>query len=244
MAQSSTIEWTESTWNPVTGCSKVSPGCLHCYAERMALRLKAMGNENYRNGFAVTCHDHLIEKPMEWKKPQLIFVNSMSDLFHEEVPLEFILKVFHTMNRAHWHIFQVLTKRSERLMELSYILPWAKNIWMGVSVEDQSVVSRIEHLKQTHSDVKFISFEPLIGPITQVNLASIDWAIVGGESGPGARPMEKEWVLRIRDLCQESQVPFFFKQWGGVNKKKWGRMLEGRTWDQMPRNTFQVNMVR
>lgn len=234
MANNSSIEWTGSTWNPVTGCGKISPGCKHCYAERMARRLKAMGQPNYANGFDLALHEHSLELPLQWKKPQTIFVNSMSDLFLDGVSVEFIKKVFDVMNKAHWHTFQVLTKRSKRLLELSHELPWSANIWMGVSVENRDYVHRIDHLRETGAYIKFLSIEPLLGPMTNLDLKAIDWVIVGGESGPGARPMEPAWVLEIRDQCQKVCVPFFFKQWGGFNKKKAGRELEGRVWDEMP----------
>jgi len=234
MATKSSIEWTGSTWNPVTGCVKISPGCKHCYAERMARRLQAMGQPNYVNGFALALHEHAIELPLNWKKPQTIFVNSMSDLFMKEVPKGFILKVFEVMRKAHWHTFQVLTKRSERLLELSPELKWAPNIWMGVSVENQDYTYRIDHLRETGASTKFLSLEPLLGQIPNMNLEGIDWVIVGGESGPGARPMDASWVIDIRNQCLKSKVPFFFKQWGGTNKKKAGRELEGRVWDEMP----------
>jgi len=233
MAKSS-IEWTESTWNPLTGCSKVSDGCKHCYAERMARRLQAMGVDNYRNGFKLTMHPHVLRKPLEWKTPQLIFVNSMSDLFHWEVPTEFILQVFATMREAHWHVFQILTKRAKRLPKLDAQLEWTPNIWMGVSVENDKVTWRIDQLRQTNARVKFLSLEPLLGPLPSLNLTGLDWVIVGGESGPGARPMEEKWVLDIRDQCERERVKFFFKQWGGTNKKKAGRILDGRTYDAMP----------
>jgi len=231
----SKIEWTEATWNPVSGCSKVSAGCLNCYAERMAHRLNAMGNPNYRNGFDVTLHPHLVDAPLKWRSARLVFVNSMSDLFHEEIPVEFIRRVFVTMQQAHWHTFQVLTKRSERLAELAAKLPWPKNVWMGVSVENDEVIGRIDNLRSVGAAVRFLSLEPLLGPLPDLDLKGIDWAIVGGESGPGARPMDEEWVLDIRDQCEASGVAFFFKQWGGVFKKRNGRRLEGRTWDQLPR---------
>ena len=237
----SKIEWTETTWNPVTGCSKVSSGCLNCYAERMAHRLQAMGNRNYRNGFDVTLHPHLLNTPLKWRSPRLVFVNSMSDLFHEDIPLDFIQGVFSTMERAHWHTFQVLTKRSERLAELADRLPWPSNVWMGVSVEDASVVDRIDDLRQVEASVRFLSLEPLIGPLPNLNLRGIHWAIVGGESGPGARPMLKDWVIDIQAQCKTADVAFFFKQWGGVFKKRNGRKLEGRTWDQLP--TKQPSLV-
>ncbi len=230
----SKIEWTESTWNPVTGCSKISPGCDNCYAERMAHRLKAMGNPNYENGFEVNCHPHMLTRPSEWKSPRVIFVNSMSDLFHEEVPFSFIKRVFETMNQADQHIYQVLTKRSKRLCDLAPSLPWSDHIWMGVSVESQDFCWRLDDLRATNSNTRFVSFEPLIAPIKDFQLEGINWVIVGGESGPGARPMEREWVLHIRDKCLNASVPFFFKQWGGVNKKKNGRKLQGKTWDEMP----------
>jgi len=235
MAANSAIEWTGSTWNPATGCTKMSPGCKHCYAERLAKRLNAMGQPNYANGFHLTLHDHALELPLTWKTPQMIFVNSMSDLFHEDIPLRFIQKVFDVMNRANWHTYQILTKRSARLIELDSQLPWASNIWMGVSVENQDYTFRIDHLRETRSNIKFLSLEPLLGPLPDLNLRGIDWVIVGGESGPRARLMDPKWVIDIRDQCETSKVPFFFKQWGGVNKKKTGRVLEGRTWDQMPR---------
>jgi len=234
MASNSAIEWTGSTWNPVTGCEKISPGCKHCYAERMAKRLQAMGQKNYVNGFELAVHPHAMELPLSWKKPQTIFVNSMSDLFLEAVPVDFIKQVFDVMGRAHWHTFQVLTKRAERLAELSSELLWAQNIWMGVSVENNDYTFRVDHLRATGARVKFLSIEPLLGPVPDLDLAGIDWVIVGGESGPGARPMHEEWVVEIKDQCLRTEVPFFFKQWGGVRKKKAGRMLQGRTWDQMP----------
>jgi protein gp37 len=231
---SSKIEWTDSTWNPLTGCNKVSPGCKYCYAERMAARLKAMGNPNYRNGFQLTLHEHALNLPLSWKTPQFIFVNSMSDLFHEDVPLEFILRIFDVMRQASWHSFQVLTKRSRRMVELSAEIQWPENVWMGVSVENASYTFRIDHLRQTQAKIKFLSLEPLLGPILQLDLAGINWVIVGGESGPSARPMNEEWVIEIKDQCLAHDVPFFFKQWGGKNKKKAGRLLDGRTWDAVP----------
>ena len=234
MANGSSIEWTESTWNPVTGCTKVSPGCKHCYAERMAKRLKAMGQANYAGGFKVAVHEHALELPLTWKKPQTIFVNSMSDLFHKSVPSEFILRVFEVMRRANWHQYQVLTKRAERLEELDPLIPWEPHIWMGVSVENQENAYRIDHLRRTHAHIKFVSFEPLLGPVETLDLRGVHWAIVGGESGPGARPMREEWAASIRDCCRDGKVPFFFKQWGGVNKKRNGRLLHGRVWSEMP----------
>ena len=234
MASNTTIEWTESTWNPVTGCAKISAGCQHCYAERMAKRLQAMGQANYKDGFEVTLHPHTLELPISWKKPQTIFVNSMSDLFHKNVPLSYIQQIFDVMNRAHWHRFQILTKRAGRLLELSHNFKWTQNIWMGVTVESSDYIDRIDSLRKTDAAVKFLSLEPLLGPIPYLNLDKIDWVIVGGESGPGARKMEKEWVDPIKTQCLRQKVSFFFKQWGGVNKKKAGRLLDGKFWNQIP----------
>lgn len=234
MATKSSIEWTESTWNPLTGCTKISPGCKNCYAERMARRLKAMGQEKYRNGFELTLHPESLGEPLRWKKPQMIFVNSMSDLFHQDVPLNFIQRVFSVMRQAHWHTFQVLTKRAERLLELDPYIEWPENVWMGVSVENQDYTFRIELLRKTHANIKFLSLEPLLGPLPNLELEAIHWIIVGGESGPKARPIKREWVTDIRDQCLRAGVPFFFKQWGGANKKKNGRLLDGRTWDDLP----------
>lgn len=233
MAKSS-IEWTESTWNPLTGCTKVSAGCMNCYAERMSRRLKAMGQENYRNGFKLTMHPQVLNKPLQWKSPQMIFVNSMSDLFHKGVPAAFVLEVFDVMRRASWHTFQVLTKRAARLQQLDSMIDWPNNVWMGVSIENTSVAWRADHLRETNAHVKFLSLEPLLGPLPNLDLSGIDWVIVGGESGPKARPLEQEWVIEIKDQCLSSGTPFFFKQWGGVNKKRAGRLLDGRTWDEMP----------
>ena len=227
------IEWTEATWNPVTGCTKISEGCRNCYAEKMAKRLQAMGVKRYRNGFQLTLHPDLIDVPLQWKKPRKIFVNSMSDLFHSEVPDEFILKVFETMNRAPQHIFQVLTKRPERVAAMAHQLNWSSNIWMGTSVESMRVVERVDHLRKVPARIRFLSCEPLLGPL-QLNLDGIHWVIVGGESGPGARPLDGEWVRGIRDQCIRKGVAFFFKQWGGVHKHRTGRILDGRTWDEMP----------
>lgn len=235
MALGSDIEWTESTWNPVTGCSKVSPGCKNCYAERMANRLQAMGQPNYNEGFKVKTHNNSLLLPLKWKKPRKIFVNSMSDLFHKDVNISFILKVFQIMNEHPQHTFQVLTKRSERLRQINNKLLWPDNIWMGVTVENRDYQYRIEDLSATSAKIKYISFEPLLGPVPNINLTDIDWVIVGGESGPGARPMSPKWVKDIRDQCVAKGVSFFFKQWGGFNKKKAGRLLDGRTWDEMPK---------
>lgn len=230
----SRIEWTEYTWNPVTGCTKISAGCKNCYAEKMAVRLKAMGIARYENGFRTTLHPDLLKQPFTWKQPRIVFVNSMSDLFHESVPAAFIRRMFFVMNTCQQHTFQVLTKRSERLKELADVLKWTPNIWMGVSVEDDRVTHRISDLADTPAQVKFLSCEPLIGPVPDLPLNNIDWVIVGGESGPRCRPMREEWVRDIRNQCETTGVHFFFKQWGGVQKKRLGRLLDGRTWDEMP----------
>ncbi len=234
MADGSHIEWTEATWNPVTGCTKVSQGCKNCYAERLAKRLQAMRMERYRNGFNITLHRDLVDLPLKWKQPRLIFVNSMSDLFHEKVPLDFIQHVFHTMERCPEHTFQILTKRSKRLAELANRLPWPNNVWMGVTVEDSQTIARVYDLQRVPAAVRFLSCEPLIGPIDELALNGIHWVIVGGESGPGARPIKQEWVESILSQCRDVGVPFFFKQWGGVRKGLAGRKLHGRTYDEMP----------
>lgn len=234
MSTQSSIEWTQSTWNPVTGCTKISAGCKHCYAARMALRLQAMGQPNYVNGFQVTLHPHMLDRPLQWKKPQMIFVNSMSDLFHEDVPTAFIQQVFAVMRAASWHTFQILTKRAARLAQMDAELDWPDNVWMGVTVEHWDVIDRIDDLRQTRAAVKFLSLEPLLGPLPDLNLQGVDWVIVGGESGPGARPMAQAWVKDLRDQCLAAHIPFFFKQWGGTRKKSAGRLLEGRQWNQMP----------
>lgn len=249
MAQSN-IEWTELTWNPVTGCSKISPGCKYCYAEAMSKRLKAMGIEKYSDGFRIRTHPDALNIPFTWKRPKVVFVNSMSDLFHPEVSLEFIRKVFSVMNDTPQHIYQVLTKRSDRLLELSSHLKWTENIWMGVSVENEEYTFRIEHLEQTGAKVKFLSIEPLIGPITTLNLKAINWVIVGGESGAKARPVKKEWIERLKLICEHKEVPFFFKQWGKTkfnsdpqdptilsdhpNHAKGGCQLNGVIYREMP----------
>lgn len=234
MGIGSKIEWTEATWNPCTGCDKVSSGCNNCYAEAMAIRLKAMGQRNYSNGFRLTTHEHMLALPLSWKKPKSIFVNSMSDLFHPDVPIDFIVKVFTIMSSAHWHSFQVLTKRSDRLLELNSELRWCENIWMGVTVEESGYLYRIEHLRRCSAKIKFVSFEPLLGPMEHLDLTGIQWVIVGGESGARAREMNPDWVRQVRDQCISAGVSFFFKQWGGTNKKKAGRLLDGRYWDQTP----------
>ena len=230
----SKIEWTESTWNPVTGCTKISPGCANCYAERMAKRLHAMGQYNYRNGFQVTCHEHTLEQPLKWRSPRTIFVNSMSDLFHKAVDEAFVQSVFRVMNQAHWHRFQVLTKRDRRLVSMAPSLMFSENIWMGVSVENQKAKSRISSLRKVAASVRFLSLEPLLGSLEELDLEGIHWVIVGGESGPGARPMHEAWVWEIKEQCDAANVPFFFKQWGGVNKKKSGRLLDGQVWNGFP----------
>lgn len=248
---SSRIEWTEYTWNPVTGCTKISKGCRNCYAETMARRLKAMGVARYKNGFRPTVHPDVLERPLGWRRPRVVFVNSMSDLFHESVPLAFIRRVFDVMNACPQHTFQILTKRSGRLKELAGSFEWSPNIWMGVSVENEKVTHRIRDLSNTPAHVRFLSCEPLIGPLHYLPLRNIDWVIVGGESGARSRPIREEWVRDIRDQCAESGTRFFFKQWGGVHKKRTGRILDGRTWDDMPvlahearsKNAADVRMV-
>lgn len=241
MANKSSIEWTQATWNPSTGCDHLSPGCDNCYAERLSKRLKAMGQKKYANEFQLTLHPDTLQLPLHWKVPQTIFVNSMSDLFHQQVPLEYIQRVFETMRAAFWHRFQILTKRSGRLLALSDKIDWPANVWMGVSVESQKYVSRIDHLRNTGAITKFLSLEPLLGPLDRLNLERIDWVIVGGESGPSARLMKPQWVESIRDQCRRSDVPFFFKQWGGVQKKRTGRLLQGRTHDEMPRSRTDLH---
>lgn len=237
MAQLSSIEWTDATWNPVTGCTKISPGCKHCYAERMAKRLQAMGQPRYADGFNLTLQHDVVIQPLSWKKPRLVFVNSMSDLFHDEVPLTFLKRVFEVMAEAHWHVFQVLTKRAERLEETAQSLYWPPNVWIGVSVENDDYAYRIDHLKRVPAAVRFLSIEPLLGPIRNLSLTHVDWVIVGGESGPFARSVDPRWVRCIRDECVSAGVPFFFKQWGGTRKSTTGRTLDGRTWDELPRST-------
>jgi protein gp37 len=234
MSENSNINWTDATWNPVTGCTKVSAGCKHCYAEKMARRLRGMGQEKYANGFEVTLHPEVLEKPLMWRKPKRIFVNSMSDLFHDEVPTKFIQDVFRVMREAKQHQFQVLTKRSEKLAELAPSLTWADNIWMGVTIETKKYLYRIEHLLETPAAIKFISFEPLLGSVGIFNPKGIDWVIVGGESGPGARPMKKKWAREVRDKCIVCKVAFFFKQWGGRHKKGASCLLDDRIWNEYP----------
>jgi len=228
------IEWTNATWNPVTGCSFVSEGCANCYAKRMAVRLKAMGVSRYKNGFRVSIHPDLVDVPLRWKRPRLIFVNSMSDLFHEHVPLEFIEQVFLTIRAASWHVFQVLTKRADRLAEVADRLNWPPNLWAGVTVESRRHTDRIQRLSLIPASVRFVSFEPLLGPIQELDLACVNWAIVGGESGPHSRPMAADWARSIRDTCIRQSVPFFFKQWGGKRKRANSRLLDGKKWSQIP----------
>jgi protein gp37 len=234
MSSNSEIEWTDATWNPITGCTKISPGCAHCYAETFAERFRGVPNHPYQQGFDLKLWPDRLVLPSTWKKPKRIFVNSMSDLFHKDVPEEYILKVFSVMNEVARHQFQILTKRADRLFELNPKLNWTKNIWMGVSVENADYVSRIDYLRQTGAYIKFLSVEPLLGAIPDMNLKNIDWVIVGGESGHHARPASEEWIVDIKNQCQAANVRFFFKQWGGRNRKKAGRLLEGRTWDEMP----------
>lgn len=234
MGEYSAIEWTDATWNPVTGCTKVSPGCKYCYAERLAQRLQRLGNPRYVNGFELTRQPDQIDLPLRWGRPRRIFVNSMSDLFHTDIPDEFIQSVFTTMRQAHWHNFQVLTKRAERLPLIASKLPWPCNVWLGVSVENSNYTWRLDHLRKVPAAVRFVSIEPLLGPIAKLNLDGIHWVIVGGESGPNHRKPNPEWVRQLRDFCVGVGVPFFFKQWGGPIAKSGGRILDGRTWDEMP----------
>lgn len=235
MSEKSAIEWTDSTWNPVTGCTKVSPGCKYCYAETFAERWRGIPGHPYEQGFDLKIWPERLAQPLTWKKPRNVFVNSMSDLFHERVPISYIKKVFQVMGKASWHNFQILTKRAERLSKIAPQLNWPPNVWMGVSVETPGYLWRVDELRNVGAAVRFLSIEPLLEPIGVMNLNRIDWVIVGGESGPGARPMEPTWVEDIRDQCIENKVPFFFKQWGGFQKKKNGRLLNGQTWDEMPK---------
>jgi protein gp37 len=230
----SKIEWTEATWNPSTGCTKISAGCTNCYAEKMALRLKAMGLTKYKDGFKLSLHPTLLNEPYSWKNPKLVFVNSMSDLFHEAIPQDFIMSVFKVMNDNPQHSFQILTKRPQNLSKFNYLLDWTSNIWMGATIEDYTHIDRLDYLKSCDASIKFLSLEPLLTKLPPLDLIGIDWIIVGGESGPNARPMKREWVISIKDNCKAYGVPFFFKQWGGKNKKKAGRLLDGRFYDQMP----------
>jgi protein gp37 len=239
MAQSS-IEWTEMTWNPTTGCSKLTAGCKFCYAEIMSRRLHAMGIEKYKNNFKITLHPESLNIPYTWKKPKIVFVNSMSDLFHKDVPLEYVQRVFKVMNETPQHTYQVLTKRGDVLMKYSEYLNWTANIWMGVSVEDTKVIDRIDYLRKCGAKIKFLSLEPLLSALPNLNLKKIDWVIVGGESGPKSRPMLKQWVIDIKQQCKKAKVAFFFKQWGGVRKSTTGRELNGRTYNEMPKRSVAV----
>jgi protein gp37 len=234
VAANSHIEWTEATWNPVTGCTKISAGCKNCYAERLSIRLQLMGNERYRNGFRLTLHEEVVDLPRSWRSGRMIFVNSMSDLFHRDVPLEFIRRVFETMRECPQHVFQILTKRSERLQKIASGIDWPPNVWIGVSVENAAVLPRVDDLRVVPAAVRFLSCEPLIGSLAGIDLRNVHWVIVGGESGFGARPMKIEWVREIFRECRKQKVPFFFKQWGGVRKDLTGRLLGGRTYDEMP----------
>lgn len=234
MSGKTKIEWTESTWNPVTGCTPVSAGCLHCYAARFAKRLQAMGNPRYKNAFNITIHEDLINAPLRWKKPQMVFVNSMSDLFHDEVPIDTIKAIFQTMNNAPIHTFQVLTKRAERLAQLAPELNWTPNIWMGVTVENQDNLYRVDLLRSTNAHIKFVSAEPLLSALETIDLTGIDWLIVGGESGPGCRPIKEDWILDLKQKAEQNNTAFFFKQWGGTNKKKAGSLLQGKEYKEYP----------
>ena len=243
MADRSAIEWTEATWNPVTGCTKISAGCKNCYAERMSKRLKAMGKPQYVNEFELTLQPATLEAPLRWKRGRVIFVNSMSDLFHKDVGLAYTQEVFDVMNRCPQHTFQILTKRPEIAATFSSNLRWSENIWMGTSIEDIRVIGRVKSLQAIPARVRFLSVEPLLGPIPRLPLSGIQWVIVGGESGPGSRAMNPDWVRQIRDRCVRRRVPFFFKQWGGVNKKASGRILDGRTWDEMPKGDHDRHLT-
>ena len=243
MSQQSSIEWTTSTWNPVTGCDKVSPGCRHCYAQTFAERWRGIPDHPYEQGFDLRLWPERLRLPFKWKKPRTIFVNSMSDLFHDDVPVSYIAEVFQTMCAASWHTFQILTKRSERMARLAHRLEWPANVWMGVSIETQEYAWRIDHLRQVPAVVRFLSLEPLLGPLGAIDLDAIHWVIVGGESGPGARAMSPEWVRDIRRQCVEQAVPFFFKQWGGVRKGRHGRVLDGRTWDEVPARQLSESLA-
>lgn len=244
MSVNSTIEWTDSTWNPVTGCIKVSPGCKHCYAETFAERWRGIPGHPYEQGFDLRLWPERLDLPLAWKKPRMVFVNSMSDLFHEQVPSAFIQRVFRTMEKALWHTFQIFTKRSERLAELAPDLNWPPNVWMGVSIETAEYLWRADHLRSVPAAVRSMSLEPLLGPLGRLDLSGIHWVIVGGESGPGARPIEPKWVREIRTQCRVAGVPFFFKQWGGVLKRRNGRVLDGQTWDEMPKGHVLKMEVR
>ncbi|MFL5894047.1 MAG: DUF5131 family protein [Thermoleophilaceae bacterium] len=243
MADRSAIEWTEATWNPVTGCTKVSPGCAHCYAETFAERWRGVPGHPYAQGFDLRLWPSRLDQPSRWRRPRMIFVNSMSDLFHENVPADFIRAVFDTMVRADHHTFQILTKRHERLCELAPDLPWPSNVWMGVSIENRRFVHRADYLRRVPAAIRFISAEPLLGPLEELHLDGIDWLIAGGESGPHHRHVHEEWIIDLRDRCQAEDVAFFFKQWGGPRPKSNGRVLEGRTWDELPTTSTSRRFV-
>ena len=243
MSDRSAIEWTDATWNPVRGCSKISPGCAHCYAETFSERFRGVPGHPFERGFDLRLVPSALELPLTWKKPRRVFVNSMSDLFHEEVPLEYIRRVFSVMKRASQHQFQVLTKRSSRLAKLASKLEFTRNIWMGVSIESARFLERIDDLRTVPAAIRFLSIEPLLGPIERVDLSGIGWVIVGGESGPGARPMKAAWVRALRDQCVEQRVPFFFKQWGGLRKATTGRRLDGRQWDEFPSSDSPLRVI-
>ena len=234
MADGSAIEWTGATWNPVTGCSKVSPGCAHCYAETFAERWRGIAGHPYEQGFDLKLWPKRLDVPLRWRRPRMIFVNSMSDLFHEDIPLDFIAQIFDVMSRADWHVFQILTKREDRLAELAPDLPWPENVWMGVTIENRRFVHRADRLREVPAAVRFISAEPLLGPLTGLDLTDIHWLISGGESGPKHRPVKKEWLTDLRDQCVDEKVAYFFKQWGGLRPKTGGRLLDGREWNEMP----------
>ncbi len=239
------IEWTESTWNPITGCTKLSAGCKFCYAEVMARRLKAMGQPKYKDGFKLTLHPDTLTEPYTWKKPRMIFVNSMSDLFHKDVPIDYIQKIFKVIKDNPQHTFQVLTKRADilRYYDSEGWLDWPHNLWMGVTVEDSTVTSRIDCLRKTKARVKFLSCEPLLSPLPELNLEAIDWVIVGGESGRTPRPIKEEWIIEIKEQCEKAGTAFYFKQWGGTNKKEAGRLLQGKRYDQMPEMVTQEELI-
>lgn len=239
------IEWTESTWNPITGCTKLSAGCKFCYAEVMARRLKAMGQPKYKDGFKLTLHPDTLTEPYNWKKPRMIFVNSMSDLFHKDVPIDYIQKIFKVIKDNPQHVFQILTKRADilRYYDSEGWLDWPHNLWMGVTVEDSTVTSRIDCLRKTKARVKFLSCEPLLSPLPELNLEAIDWVIVGGESGRTPRPIKEEWIFEIKEQCEKSGTAFYFKQWGGTNKKEAGRLLQGKRYDQMPEMVTQETLI-
>ena len=240
MSSARGIGWAEESWNPTTGCTKISPGCAHCWAERMAWRLQGMGQKRYVSGFRVTTHADLLEKPLHWAKPRLVYVSFMGDLFHDEVPDEFIERVFDVMVRSPQHRFHLLTKRPERLAAMSSRLPWPAKVWAGVTVEDAAHRGRADWLRQTGAAVKYLVLEPLLGPVDAIDLSGIDWVILGGESGPGARPVHIDWVRSVRDQCLDAGVPFYFKQWGGVRRKETGRELDGRLWSERPQDAGQL----